>query len=55
MIMTAAVVEHPHTVIVWEEGLDAINTILKLEGHVIVSPVALFSCPVPIFKVFNEW
>jgi hypothetical protein len=41
--MTTAVVEYPHTVIVWEEGLDATDTFLKLEGHVIVIPVAFFS------------
>jgi hypothetical protein len=52
--MSTAVVKHAHAVLVWEQCLDAIYTVLKLEGHVIVGPIPLFSCSVSIFKIFDN-
>jgi hypothetical protein len=48
--MAAAVIEEPNGVEFWIQSLDCINTILKVEAHVVVHPIPLFTITITMIK-----
>jgi hypothetical protein len=51
--MTLTVIKQKGKVKLWVDYLEAIYTVLKLDGHVIVFPVSFIVDTE--FKVYNKW